>query len=530
MDEGSTSAIVLQVSSYAIRYDWNDLESIEPRSLINCMAIPKRLVEPQLALLNQEGMGVTSSSSTSNTHPNTSGHHDGGGSQHAKSFLASSCEKQVMMMRGKILVERKTIHQDKMDKENFLEGVTVEFDSHYTNVLGNVNSSPSSQLLTNLAVGNEALELKRKHPNDYFLYFPIRYGILNTELSDSNVHINENTALEILVILISKCLRDLISNDNTKQSVLLMFSDLFINQQQYHLKFVINQMLLTFPNIVHLSVQKDSIMSLYGSGIMHHQTELYTIDMGFTKTSVYSYHHNGRLANIITFPYGGIDIYNLIIGILQMSNLDHNIDISSNLKEFDENIRKYFLTLKYSAHQETFQHVHNIMVDDSQKLAKTLTISSDVFYIATNMYFNTKLLPTPKKKIFSALNPSSHSKVTSIDKYLTKSFKGGLGGVTICLTGGFSNVQHLPEHLKEVLKKKRIKILYSNERDKLVPVYAVTWKGGVIITHVMEASSDQDEDTANKDKTNLFDKLFARREELLAKNGLNMPPILDKII
>ncbi|KAG2381830.1 hypothetical protein C9374_006214 [Naegleria lovaniensis] len=434
MDEGSTSVTVLQVSSYAIRYDWNDLESTEPKSLINCMAIPKILVEPQSMLNHHEGTSAEPSAST-----NTSGHDGGGSPQHGKSFLASSCEKQIMMLRGKILVERKTIHQDKMDKENFLEGVTVDFDNHYinSNLSGNVNNSPSAKLLTNLPVGNDALELKRKYPNDYFLYFPIRYGILNTELCDGNVNINENTALEILVILISKCLRELIANDNTKHSVLLMFSDILINQQQHHLKFVLHQILVAFPNIAYLSVQKDSIMSLYGSGIMHHQTELYTIDMGFTKTSVYSYHHNGRLANTISFPYGGIDIYALIIGILQMSNLDHKIDISCNLKEFDENIRKYFLTLKYSAHQETFQHVHNIMVDDSQKLAKTLTISSDVFYIATNMYFNTKLLPTSKKKIFSVLNPSSHSKITSIDKYLTKSFKGGLGGVTICLTGGF---------------------------------------------------------------------------------------------
>ena len=381
-----------------------------------------------------------------------------------------------------------------------------------------------------LRVGNEALELCRKHPHDYVLYFPIKYGILNFEVNKHYV-IDEHTILDIIVYMMNKCIRDIMSTRNeTSFNLLIIMSDTLINHYWSHVKTIVNEILVQNTNISHLSIQRESIMSYYGCGISHNQTELITIDMGLTKTSIYSYNTQGRIQSNLILPYGGYDIYNLINGILQMSKFNHSIDIGMNLNEYDNNVRKYYMTLKTSAHQETFQHLQNILIDEGQ-LAKTMTISSDVFYIATHMYFNTKLLPSPKKKIYQSLNHlSSTSKITSIDKYLLKSIKSS-GSTTICLIGGFSNIQHYPEYLKEILKKKRIKILMGNERDKLVPTYALSWKGGVIMTHLLAPMSTQDSESvsSSKDQSNtsmedsseqghLKSRLFTTRSEVFSSH------------
>ncbi|EFC45179.1 predicted protein [Naegleria gruberi] len=512
----NNSVLVIQLSSYGIRYDWNDLESTEPKTLINCMAIPKHIIQsfakpsqshPTTTIDDHEDDEVPLPSSSSSTLKDQTKH----------SFLSSTCEKQVMSIRGKILVDRKVLPENRIETDNYLEPVTMENSS-------TIKQKYTSQEyeLSSFLVGKQAIDTKRIYPNDFVLYFPIKYGLLNCDLTGYG-HIDENVALEIQINLLSRCIEELIqTSSSTSFSLLMIFSDTFLSQQLKHLKRIIEDLLTQFTNIENISIQKDSVMSLYGSGISHQQNELYTVDMGLTKTSIYAYQPNGRLASVIHYPYGGYDVYHLIMEYYKF--------------EYDENVRKYCLTLKSNTHQETVQHLHNIYLEDTQEFASSISVSTDVFYIASNLYFNTKLLPSPKKKLYSLLNPTQQSKIASIEKYLSKIFKGGTGSVTICLTGGFSNIQFFPEHLKEMLKKKRIKILISNERDKLVPSHCTTWKGGVIITHIMNPDNyqyEEDDSTSNAsntDKSNLTNKLFFHRNELFQHSSQSLASNIPKFV
>ncbi|KAL9650444.1 hypothetical protein ABK040_004668 [Willaertia magna] len=451
--------LILHISSTTIRCDWNDLSAIDAHILLpNSISLSTHFNNP------------------------------------SKVKISKRMEKEIMSIRGNLLVERKVIPKGKVEKENFLEPIKefiIKDGPHVINHHDFTQNNLQKDIVDSI-FSNVFNILSNVTKNDN-LYYPIIYGILNYTLQP-------NLTLEILLYNIYLAITKLENYKNAK-NILLIFSDLWYLQEDVknYTKYILQNLQQLFPNLENFSLQKESLMSFYGSGITNN--EIIILDFGFTKTGIYHFHNN-KLQNLHFLPFGGKDIYYNILGMLQhfqsTTVLKNNLQNELNLTENDiskniQNLDKLKIHLKKIIN---YEHFHNLDLQNTLQNNKIneLIISDDLLYISSFVYFNKYLLPKrkEKEKLFNYLNNTTitnylqfnnlENKMITIDKYITKYMKQN---TTIVLIGGFSNLNNFIEYLKEVLGRKKLKHSFGNERDKLVHLSAITWKGGVILSNVM---------------------------------------------
>jgi actin-related protein 8 len=433
--------------------------------------------------------------------------------------------KELLRIRGQLLVNRKLISEKTADKDVYFEeiGIKEEFPAQQQNQLLQLQrkqTSEESEYIRGALFGKRAIDkVIENDPNDrYELFYPFWKGRFNTGTSSHHTaetitkncdfirailqHIlKERLKLTDEVIRESKCV--LILPDECLESgkgvEMHHLLDIVFNKIQF------NQVLL----------HKESVSAAFGAGV---PTEVCVVDLGESKTTL-SIIEDGEAVSRSELPYGGVHVSKTLLWILKQCNfpLSNSVSFDSIAdQQIIEQIRNDYCHLEEG--NELFQTVdftHN------NKIYK-MDIG-DPLLIAPLGYFHPKLFGRECKLSEKAGEEDPYDQISSVIFWTEETYNSIRSQTaTAAVAEPPAKKQRLDETGKSKGKQKKQTKKGGKKRKKS--------SGSDKTSTSKSASKETEEDDTTQKKNTLKTALAIDRAiiRLIKSSGMNIESKVNK--